>query len=47
MKLAKLHEELDDQSEAAAYHRRVVEICRIEGLVFFPLPSFRQVTLVL
>lgn len=30
MKLAKLYEELDDQAEAAAYHRRVVEICRIE-----------------
>lgn len=35
MKLAKLYEELDDQAEAAAYHRRVVEICRIEGLGFF------------
>jgi anaphase-promoting complex subunit 8 len=35
MKLAKLHEELEDQAEAAAYHRRVVEICRIEGLGFF------------
>ncbi|KAG1742828.1 hypothetical protein EDB19DRAFT_1700586 [Suillus lakei] len=30
LKLAKLHEELEDQAEAAAYHRRVVEICRIE-----------------
>ncbi|KAG1808266.1 uncharacterized protein BJ212DRAFT_1384423 [Suillus subaureus] len=30
MKLAKLHEELEDQAEAAAYHRRVVEICCIE-----------------
>ncbi|KAG1732216.1 uncharacterized protein EDB91DRAFT_1152196 [Suillus paluster] len=30
LKLAKLHEELEEQAEAAAYHRRVVEICRIE-----------------
>ncbi|KAG2364895.1 hypothetical protein BDR07DRAFT_1278800 [Suillus spraguei] len=30
MKLAKLYEELEDQAEAAAYHRRVVEICRVE-----------------
>jgi hypothetical protein len=44
MKLAKLYEELDDQAEAAAYHRRVVEICRIEGLVFFLWSSLREVT---
>ncbi|KAG2150587.1 hypothetical protein DEU56DRAFT_728974 [Suillus clintonianus] len=30
LKLAKLHEELEEQAQAAAYHRRVVEICRIE-----------------
>lgn len=31
LKLAKLYEELDEPAEAAAYHRRVVEICRAEG----------------
>jgi len=35
-KLAKLHEELDEPTEAAAYHRRVVEICRIEGPYLSP-----------
>ncbi|OBZ67068.1 hypothetical protein A0H81_12839 [Grifola frondosa] len=38
LKLAKLHNDLDEFAEAAAYHRRVVEVCRagnkhvIEGL---------------
>lgn len=40
-KLAKLHEELDEPTEAAAYHRRVVEICRIEGPYLSP-NLFRQ-----
>ncbi|KAL4078447.1 hypothetical protein V8B97DRAFT_1937445 [Scleroderma yunnanense] len=31
LKLAKLHEELGEPTEAAAYHQRVVEICRAEG----------------
>ncbi|KAF9241549.1 hypothetical protein BU15DRAFT_44778 [Melanogaster broomeanus] len=30
LNLAKLHEELEEAAEAAAYHRRVVEICRVE-----------------
>ncbi|KAI9569620.1 hypothetical protein HD554DRAFT_2089548 [Boletus coccyginus] len=30
LKLAKLYEELEEPSEAVAYHRRVVEICRSE-----------------
>lgn len=39
LKLAKLHEELDEPTEAVAYHRRVVEICRAEGgpITFFCL----------
>lgn len=41
-KLAKLHEELDEPTEAAAYHRRVVEICRIEGPYLSPNFFFRQ-----
>ena len=32
LKLAKLHEELDEPAEAAAYHRKVVEICQVEGI---------------
>lgn len=35
-KLARLHEELDESTEAAAYHRRIVEICRIEGSFLSP-----------
>ncbi|KAH7927147.1 TPR-like protein [Leucogyrophana mollusca] len=30
LKLAKLHEDLNEPADAAAYHRRVVEVCRIE-----------------
>ncbi|KIJ61319.1 hypothetical protein HYDPIDRAFT_96711 [Hydnomerulius pinastri MD-312] len=30
LKLAKLHEELEEHGEAVAYHRRVVEVCRME-----------------
>lgn len=40
LKLAKLHEDLDEPTEAAAYHRRVVEICCIEGS--FLLPFFAR-----
>lgn len=28
LKLAKLHDELEEYAEAAAYHRRIVEVCR-------------------
>ena len=31
MKLAKLHEELEEPAEAVAYHQRVVETCQAEG----------------
>lgn len=31
LKLAKLHEELEEHTEAVAYHQRVVETCRAEG----------------
>lgn len=31
LKLAKLHHDLGEPNEAAAYHRRVVEICRTSG----------------
>ncbi|KAH7888745.1 hypothetical protein F5I97DRAFT_1855159 [Phlebopus sp. FC_14] len=30
LKLAKLHEELEESAEAMAYHRRIVEVCRME-----------------
>ncbi|KAH9948551.1 TPR-like protein [Amylocystis lapponica] len=31
LKLAKLHNDLDEFAEAAAYHRRVVEVCKVAG----------------
>lgn len=34
LKLAKLHNDLEEFSEAAAYHRRVVEVCRANGTNF-------------
>jgi anaphase-promoting complex subunit 8 len=34
LKLAKLHNDLEEWAEAAAYHRRVVEVCRANGRVF-------------
>lgn len=34
LKLAKLHEELEEHTEAVAYHQRVVETCRAEGALF-------------
>jgi hypothetical protein len=37
LKLAKLHNDLGEWAEAAAYHRRVVEICRASGWVFILL----------
>lgn len=37
LKLAKLHNDLEEWSEAAAYHRRVVEVCRINGLSMLSL----------
>jgi len=39
LKLAKLHNDLEEWSEAAAYHRRVVEICRANGWEFFVTPG--------
>lgn len=38
LKLAKLHYDLDEYSEAAAYHRRIVEVCR-SARKFSPAPS--------
>lgn len=35
LKLAKLHNDLEEWTEATAYHRRVVEVCRANGKCFF------------
>ncbi|KAF7973712.1 hypothetical protein HWV62_14398 [Athelia sp. TMB] len=42
VKLAKLHHDLEEFSEAAAYHRRVVEVCRANGR---PVPDFAKSSL--
>jgi anaphase-promoting complex subunit 8 len=39
-KLAKLHEELEEAADAVAYHRRVIDICCIEGATMLPLGFF-------
>ncbi|KZP34616.1 TPR-like protein [Athelia psychrophila] len=42
LKLAKLHNDLEEFSEAAAYHRRVVEVCRANGR---PVPDYAKSSL--
>jgi len=39
LKLAKLHNDLEEWTEAAAYHRRVVEVCRANGR---PIPDYAK-----
>ena len=39
-KLAKLHNDLLDYAEAAAYHRRIVEVCRAARTCLPVLPPF-------
>src|SRR6267154_6480904 len=35
LKLAKLHHDLEEWAEASAYHRRVVEVCRANGGLWY------------
>lgn len=41
LKLAKLHEEMDESTQAAVYHQKVVESCRLESMSFVRLTSVR------
>ncbi|KIM75485.1 hypothetical protein PILCRDRAFT_98910 [Piloderma croceum F 1598] len=42
LKLAKLHNDLEEWTEAAAYHRRVVEVCRANAR---PVPDYAKSSL--